>query len=142
MRIDDAYRLLEITPAASDEELKAAHRDLTKVWHPDRFAHDPPMQMWAEEKLKAINEAYETIRDDRGGRGRRWSAEPREPQPPPHTPQQRLRRLLGWMLTCVALGLFILVRRPTFGGLLIAVALFAVAGFLVLKMRRIEREGP
>ncbi|HUE88769.1 MAG TPA: J domain-containing protein [Vicinamibacterales bacterium] len=136
MRIDDAYRLLEVSPAASEEELKAAHRDLTKVWHPDRFAHDPSMQLKAGEKLKAINQAYETIRDARAGRGRARSAGPRESQqPPPDTQGQRLGRLRRWVFICTGLGLYILVRRPTLGGLLIAAGLFGVAGFLYLKSR-------
>lgn len=42
-------------------ELKAAHRDLAKVWHPDRFQHDPRLQEKAQEKLKEINEAYDLL---------------------------------------------------------------------------------
>src|SRR5688500_16394353 len=61
MRLDDSYRLLDLSPTASDEEVKQAHRDLMKVWHPDRFGRDPALRLKAEEKLKAINEAYEAI---------------------------------------------------------------------------------
>ena len=67
MRLDDCYRLLELDPGASDVEVKRAHRDLTKVWHPDRFGHDASLRQKAEERLKAINEAYETIRASREG---------------------------------------------------------------------------
>src|SRR6185369_7655155 len=42
-------------------ELKAAHRDLAKVWHPDRFLHDPRLCEKSQEKLKEINEAYELL---------------------------------------------------------------------------------
>jgi hypothetical protein len=66
MRLEDAYRTLDVDPGSSDFELKRAHRDLTKVWHPDRFGHDPGLRTRAEEKLKAIHEAYETIREARG----------------------------------------------------------------------------
>src|SRR5829696_5702882 len=45
----------------SIRELKAAHRDLAKVWHPDRFVHDPRLQEKAQEKLKEINEAFDLI---------------------------------------------------------------------------------
>ena len=58
---DRFYELLGVRPGASRQELKAAYRDLTKVWHPDRFAHDPRLQQKAEEKLKEINEAYEHL---------------------------------------------------------------------------------
>jgi curved DNA-binding protein CbpA len=62
MQLEDCYRLLDLDSAATDEEVKTAWRDLTKVWHPDRFGHDRDVQRKAEEKLKAINEAYERVR--------------------------------------------------------------------------------
>ena len=56
------YEILGLGPGASQEQVKQAYRDLAKVWHPDRFAHDPRLQQKAQEKLKGINEAYEHIR--------------------------------------------------------------------------------
>jgi hypothetical protein len=56
-----AYELLGVKPGVSSRELKAAHRDLAKVWHPDRFGHDPRLQQKAQEKLKEINEAYDLL---------------------------------------------------------------------------------
>src|SRR5215217_6709356 len=53
--------MLGVKPGVSISELKAAHRDLAKVWHPDRFLHDPRLQEKAQEKLKEINEAYELV---------------------------------------------------------------------------------
>ncbi|HEX6717010.1 MAG TPA: J domain-containing protein [Pyrinomonadaceae bacterium] len=61
MNTDKAYELLGVKPGVSNRELKAAHRDLAKVWHPDRFLHDPRLQEKAQEKLKEINEAYELL---------------------------------------------------------------------------------
>lgn len=58
---DKAYHVLGVKPGVSNRELKAAHRDLAKVWHPDRFLHDPRLQEKAQEKLKEINEAYELL---------------------------------------------------------------------------------
>jgi len=43
------------------EQLKQAYRDLVRIWHPDRFTHDPRLQRKAEAKLKEINEAYEQL---------------------------------------------------------------------------------
>jgi DnaJ domain len=59
--LERAYEVLGVKPGVSDRELKAAHRDLAKVWHPDRFVHDPRLQEKAQEKLKEINEAYEQL---------------------------------------------------------------------------------
>lgn len=72
-----AYELLGVKPGVSLRELKAAHRDLAKVWHPDRFLHDPRLQEKAQEKLKEINEAYELISSGKVPR----------PTPPPRTAQ-------------------------------------------------------
>ena len=55
------YEILGLTPDAPIEARKQAYKDLVKVWHPDRFAHDPRLQQKAQEKLQEINEAYETV---------------------------------------------------------------------------------
>lgn len=55
------YEILGVRAGVSREELKAAHRDLAKVWHPDRFTHDPRLQAKAQEKLKEINEAFDQL---------------------------------------------------------------------------------
>ena len=59
--LSKAYELLGVKPGVSIRELKAAHRDLAKVWHPDRFQHDTRLQEKAQEKLKEINEAYDLL---------------------------------------------------------------------------------
>lgn len=55
------YRVLGLEPHAPMPDVKAAYRDLAKVWHPDRFTHDPRLQQKAQEKLKEINEAYKEL---------------------------------------------------------------------------------
>jgi hypothetical protein len=72
--LSKAYELLGVKPGVSSGELKAAHRDLAKVWHPDRFVHDPRLQEKAQEKLKEINEAYELLSSGKT---------PRRAPPPP-----------------------------------------------------------
>jgi hypothetical protein len=67
------YELLGVGPGASAQELKAAHRDLAKVWHPDRFAHDLRLQKKAQEKLKEINEAYDQLIYGKTGRRKQAS---------------------------------------------------------------------
>ena len=52
---------LGLKGGAQAHEIKAAYRDLAKVWHPDRFTHDPRLQEKAQEKLKEINEAYRQL---------------------------------------------------------------------------------
>lgn len=55
------HEILGVSVGASSVDLKTAHRDLAKVWHPDRFGHDPRLQAKAQEKLKEINEAYDKL---------------------------------------------------------------------------------
>lgn len=56
---DRYYQALDLQNGASKEEIKQAHRDLVKIWHPDRFsADDTRLRSKAEAKLREINEAY------------------------------------------------------------------------------------
>jgi len=61
MNIAHYYEILGLEPGASEEEVKQAYRDLSRVWHPDRFANEPGLQQKAREKIKGIEEAYEKL---------------------------------------------------------------------------------
>ena len=56
----DPYKVLGVSPSASDEEVKAAYRALAKKYHPDHYA-DTPLSDLASEKMQEVNEAYDTI---------------------------------------------------------------------------------
>lgn len=135
MQLDDSYRLLDLDPRASDEEVKRAHRDLMKVWHPDRFGDDLSLRRRAEEKLKTINDAHDTIRAAREG-GWRGSEAARDERPAGAAlhPRDRIRRYRIWATTCAVLAIFFLFRRPTPAGLVIALILFGAVVVLVLRM--------
>lgn len=60
--INGYYKTLEVSRSTSLEEIAESYRVLVKVWHPDRFAHDPVLQARAQEKLKELNEAYEQLK--------------------------------------------------------------------------------
>lgn len=62
MKPDLHYQVLEIEPGASQAEIKQAYKDLTSVWHPDRFLNNPRLRQKAENKLKEINVAYEFLK--------------------------------------------------------------------------------
>lgn len=67
--------ILGLEPGASYEQIQEAYRDLIKVWHPDRFAHDPRLQQKAHEQLKKINEAYSQLKNYRPSPSESWQVE-------------------------------------------------------------------
>ena len=62
----DPYKVLGVSPSATDEEIKDAYRKLAKKYHPDQYG-DSPLSELAGEKMKEINEAYDAITKMRSG---------------------------------------------------------------------------
>lgn len=56
------YQILEVDRKASEEIIEKAYRTLAKKYHPD--LQNTEMQKEYEEKMKAINEAYEILSND------------------------------------------------------------------------------
>jgi len=66
---DEAYKILEISPDASETEIKKAFRKMAVKFHPDKVSHlGEDYKKAAEEKIKKVNEAYEKIKKERGFR--------------------------------------------------------------------------
>lgn len=62
-----AYSVLEISPSATNDEVKSAYRRMAMKNHPDKVATlGPEVQKAAAEKFRQIQEAYETIKKERG----------------------------------------------------------------------------
>lgn len=53
MEVSDPYKILEIAPGASKEEIKSAYKKKALIYHPD--------QGGSEEKFKEITEAYNSL---------------------------------------------------------------------------------
>ena len=65
--LDEAYKVLEISPNATDQEVRAAYRRLALKHHPDRVATlGEDVKKAAEEKFQEINNAKERIYKARG----------------------------------------------------------------------------
>lgn len=62
-----AYTALEIEPSATDDEVKKAYRRMAMKYHPDKVANaGENIRQQATEKFRAINDAYEHIKTQRG----------------------------------------------------------------------------
>ena len=62
----DPYRILELQPGAGQTEIRAAYRRLATRYHPDKVAHlGEDFQALAEKKFKAIQAAYDMLRQHR-----------------------------------------------------------------------------
>jgi curved DNA-binding protein len=58
MQFKDYYEVLGVEPNAGEAEIKSAYRRLARKYHPD-----VSKEAGAEDKFKAVNEAYEALRD-------------------------------------------------------------------------------
>ena len=56
----DFYEIFGVSPSASQEEIRAAHRELVKRYHPDIYSTGDDKAR-ATERLQAINEAYAVL---------------------------------------------------------------------------------
>lgn len=64
---DAAYKILEVEPSATDDELKKAFRKMALKYHPDKVHYlGEDVQKAANEKFQKVNEAWETIKKQRG----------------------------------------------------------------------------
>ncbi|MBP5306526.1 MAG: TerB family tellurite resistance protein [Paludibacteraceae bacterium] len=63
---DWAYKILEINPSATDDEVKKAYRRMAMKYHPDKVnSLGEEMKKQATEKFRAVNEAYNHIKEKR-----------------------------------------------------------------------------
>ena len=62
-----AYTALEISPSATNDEVKKAYRRMAMKYHPDKVANaGEELRTQATDKFRGINEAYEHIKKQRG----------------------------------------------------------------------------
>ena len=63
---DSSYKILEIQPSDTDEEVRKAYRRMAMKYHPDKVSHlGEEFRKTADEKFKNVNEAYKKIKKER-----------------------------------------------------------------------------
>ncbi len=63
---DSSYKILEIEPSATDDEVRKAYRRMAMKYHPDKVSHlGEEFRKTADEKFKNVNEAYKKIKKER-----------------------------------------------------------------------------
>jgi hypothetical protein len=151
----DAYAVLGVARNATDDQIKAAYRDLASKYHPDHHQGNP-LEDLAAAKLADINRAYEILSDPQR-RAAYDASPPARPRPvgsPLHATDSGRRRtrwlgLLGLLLflpLLVRLVIFIarmLIRVGTEGfaavrgtPLLLALVVIVIAVAIVMLVRR------
>lgn len=63
---DAAYKILEIDPSASDDDVKKAYRRMAMKYHPDKVSHlGEDFKKVAQEKFRKVKDAYDQIKKQR-----------------------------------------------------------------------------
>jgi DnaJ-class molecular chaperone len=57
----NSYEILNISPASTNAQVRRAYRKLAMKWHQDKNPDDPE----AESRFKEIQQAYESLIDDK-----------------------------------------------------------------------------
>lgn len=60
IRVKNPYEVLGLKQGATQDEIKRAYRELVKKYHPDKHTNNELKDL-AQEKMREINEAYETL---------------------------------------------------------------------------------
>lgn len=66
--MNNAYKILGVSPSDSDEKIKEAYRELVKKYHPDNYSQSPINDI-AGDKMSEINAAFDEIMNIRRGSG-------------------------------------------------------------------------
>ena len=85
-KMKNYYKILELEPTATPEQIKSQYHLLLHAWHPDKFPNID-QKVKADERIKEINEAYNVLGDPiKRENYDRYDRELRSYSPPPVRP--------------------------------------------------------
>ncbi len=61
MTCEEALRILGLKPGATRAEIQVAYRELAQMLHPDKFADNKKLRARAEQQMRTVNEARDTL---------------------------------------------------------------------------------
>ena len=61
----DFYKILDVRPDSSQEDIRKSFKKLAHQWHPDKNCETPEMREHAEKMFRDVNEAYNLLTDPR-----------------------------------------------------------------------------
>jgi len=64
----EALRVLGLNEEATEDDIKAAYKEMAQILHPDRFASSKKLQDRATEQFKNLQEAYDILLGGKAGR--------------------------------------------------------------------------
>lgn len=62
MNLYESCHILSVTPSDDIQAIRKAYLLAVKKWHPDRFSHSGALKATAEDNIRLINTAYETLK--------------------------------------------------------------------------------
>jgi hypothetical protein len=128
----DFYNILGVEPDTSDDEIRKMYLKLSKKYHPDANITDPDLRKWSEDRMKELNEAYDTLKDPVKralyDRQRGYAHQPGPPPPPSAARPSPMTQLQGSVVVRSAA-----ISALSFGlvGLLRGGIPFAISGAVI-----------
>ncbi len=83
MTRDEALNVLGLQPGATREEVNVVYRELAQMLHPDKFGGNKRLRERAEQQMRRINEARDTLLKGGPSKSRRRSSRASDAPTPP-----------------------------------------------------------
>ena len=112
--MNDPYKVLGISPNATDDEVKAAYRELARKYHPDNYTNNPLSDL-AQQKMQEINEAYDLLKNPQAYQAYRQQQQQSAYQQAYRQQQSAYQQQKRWNRRFRTRGQLAVLRYPQYG---------------------------